>query len=93
MWAHMSEMDVGSIVDTLEDGVERVKQGDYAFLWDDATNSYITKTDCGLMEIGPAFDHKGFGIGVPQGANYRELLTMAILKMGDTGRLHELEEK
>jgi glutamate receptor, ionotropic, invertebrate len=71
----------------------QVREGDYAFFWDTTVNKYQTIIDCDVMEIGPAFDPKGFGIGVPPGATYREELSMAILRLSDRGRLHEIETK
>ncbi|OWF48940.1 glutamate receptor 4-like [Mizuhopecten yessoensis] len=94
MWAQMSEVrEQDSMVDTTAEGFQRVKQGNYAFFWDTTVNKYMTIMDCEFMEIGPHFDPKGFGIGVPPGATYREELSMAILRMSDTGLLHELENK
>ena len=72
---------------------QRVKRGNYALLWDNTVNSYKTIEDCDFMEVGPPFDTKGFGIGVQQGATYLEDLTMAVLKLGDTGVRQALEDK
>ena len=66
---------------------------DYAFFWDTTVNKYQTISNCDVMEIGPAFDPKGFGIGVPPGATYREELSMAILRLSDQGKLHEIETR
>ncbi|XP_061165234.1 glutamate receptor 2-like isoform X1 [Saccostrea echinata] len=93
MWAQMSEVDPSSMVDDTEEGFKKVKQGNYAFFWDTTVNKYKTIEDCQFMEIGPHFDPKGFGIGVPPGAIYREDLSMAILRLSDTGMLHQLENK
>ncbi|CAG5127476.1 unnamed protein product [Candidula unifasciata] len=93
MWSQMSEIDPDSMVDNTTEGYKKVKEGDYAFFWDTTVNKYQTIVDCDVMEIGPAFDPKGFGIGVPPGATYREELSMAILKLSDRGILHELETR
>lgn len=93
MWAQMSEVDPSSMVDSTDEGFKKVKDGNYAFFWDTTVNKYKTIEDCQFMEIGPHFDPKGFGIGVPPGAIYREDLSMAILKLSDTGMLHQLENK
>lgn len=93
MWAQMHEVDPDSMVPTATDGFEKVKQGDYAFFWDTTVNKYMTIEDCQLMEIGPHFDPKGFGIGVPPGATYRDELSMSILRLSDMGLLHALENK
>ncbi|XP_052281545.1 glutamate receptor 4-like isoform X2 [Dreissena polymorpha] len=93
MWAQMSEIEPSSMVETTEEGFKKVKEGNYAFFWDTTVNKYKTIEDCDFMEVGPPFDPKGFGIGVPPGATYREELSMAILKLSDTGRLHEMENE
>ncbi|CAG5131286.1 unnamed protein product, partial [Candidula unifasciata] len=93
MWSQMSELEPDSMVDNTTEGYKKVKQGNYAFFWDTTVNKYQTIVDCDVMEIGPAFDPKGFGIGVPPGATYREELSMAILRLSDQGRLHEIETK
>ncbi|KAH3833472.1 hypothetical protein DPMN_106782 [Dreissena polymorpha] len=93
MWAQMSEIQPSSMVDTTEEGFNKVNEGNYAFFWDTTVNKYKTIEDCDLMEVGPPFDPKGFGIGVPTGATYTEELSMAILKLSDTGRLNEMENK
>lgn len=93
MWAQMSEIEPDSMVDNTTEGYGKVTDGNYAFFWDTTVNKYKTTTDCDVMEIGPPFDPKGFGIGVPPGATYLDELSMTILKLSDSGILHELENK
>ncbi|ELT90213.1 hypothetical protein CAPTEDRAFT_92293 [Capitella teleta] len=81
------------MVSSTEEGLSRVLDGDYAFLWDNSVNSYLVTTQCEFTEIGPAFDAKGFGIGLPPGSLYLEQLSMAILKLADSGRITEMEYK
>ena len=93
MWAQMSEIEPDSMVKDTDEGYRKVKEEDYAFFWDTTVNKYKTIIDCDVMEIDPPFDPKGFGIGVPPGATYREEVSMAILKLSDQGILHMLENK
>ena len=93
MWAQMSEIEPSSMVADTEEGFRKVKEGNYAFFWDTTVNKYKTIEDCDFMEVGPPFDPKGFGIGVPPGATYREDISMAILRLSDRGTLHELENR
>ena len=93
MWTHMTELFPDAMVNTTQEGINRVKNEDYAFLWDNTVTSYIAATDCDFTEVGPPFDPKGFGIGVPPGATYREDLSLAILKLSDSGFISELENK
>lgn len=89
----MAELDPESMVSTTTEGFQKVKEGNYAFFWDTTVSRYKSIEDCELTEIGPRFDPKGFGIAVPPGATYREDLSMVILNLSDTGKLHELESR
>ena len=93
MWAQMSEIMPDAMVASSDEGIQRVKDGDYAFLWDDSVTSYIASIDCDVTEIGPPFDPKGLGVAVPPGALYLEELSLGILHLGDNGKLMELEQK
>ncbi|XP_064637937.1 glutamate receptor 1-like isoform X3 [Lineus longissimus] len=93
MWAQMEEFEPNSMVNNSKEGYEKVKEGNYAFLWDSTVNKYEANQDCTLVEINPAFDMKGFGIGIPPGAPYLDDLTMAILNLSDTGKLAEIENR
>lgn len=93
MGAQMAEIDPSSLVHNTTEGFERVKRGNYAFFWDSTVNKYMTIENCGLMEIGPPFAPKGFGIAVPSGAVYRKELSMTLLRLGDFGILNQLQNK
>ena len=93
MWTQMSQFMTDYSVNSTLQGVEMVKKGNYAFLWDSTVVSYIGNEDCDVMEIGPPFDHKGFGIAVPDGATYRDSLSLAILKLADQGIITQLEHR
>ena len=56
-----------NFVNGTTEGVERVKQGNYAFLVESTQNDYIRQRDCELMQVGGLLDTKGYGIGTPQG--------------------------
>ncbi len=95
MWNLMDEFFPDAMVSNTTVGFDNVRlgDGDYAFLWDNTVTSYMAAVDCKLTEIGPPFDPKGFGIGVPPGATYREDLSLSILRLGDSGIISELENK
>ena len=93
MWEQMSKIEPDAMVDNTSVGFKKVKTDPYAFFWDTTVNKYQSIIDCDVMEVGPPFDPKGFGIGVPPGATYRDALSMAILRMSDRGTLHELETR
>ena len=81
------------LVDNSSVGLERVKEGDYAFVWDAPVNKYITMEHCEVMTVGEPFDQKGYGLGVPLGASYRDRLTMMILCINEQGVIQELQNK
>lgn len=95
MWNSIQAQKKSVIVNSTEEGVKKVKEGNYAFLWDNTVLSFLTgeDEDCQFLEIGPPFDYKGFGIGVPPGAIYRDELSISILKLQDSGKINQLENK
>ena len=80
-------------MNTTAEGLARVKTGEYAFLWDDSINAYAAATDCNYTNIGPPFEMKGFGIGLPSGTPYKDELSLTILRLGDEGVLSQLEHR
>jgi hypothetical protein len=93
MWAFMSNINTDSMVDNTSVGLEKVKAGDYAFIWDAPINKYIALRECDVMTVGQPFDEKGYGIGVPLGAAYRDDITMEILGLSEGGVMQTLENK
>lgn len=95
MWQTMSSVEPFSMVNTSEEGFRRVKESDgtYAFLWDSPVIGHRVTEDCEFMEVGRPFDSRGYGIGVPPRASFRDDLTMAILKLGESGDLQLFEER
>lgn len=95
MWQIMSSLEQSSMVNSSEEGFRKVKEsdGDYAFLWDSPVIQYRVTEDCEFIEVGQPFDSRGYGIGVPPRASFRDDLTMAILKLGERGELQVLEDR
>lgn len=60
-------------VPTYEEGIERVLQGDYAFLMESTMLDYIVQRDCNLTQIGGTLDSKGYGIATPMGELLRNI--------------------
>lgn len=93
MYSMMSEFFPDAMVDNTTEAFRKIKEENYAFLWDSTVTSYMATVDCDFTEVGPPFDPKGFGIGTPPGASFRENLSLAILKLSDGGAISELENK
>lgn len=93
MWTFMNNINPDSMVDNTSVGLEKVQAGDYAFIWDAPINKYISLRECDTMTVGEPFDEKGYGIGVPLGAAYRDEITMAILSLSEDGVMQDLESR
>jgi len=67
MWRFMENRKPSVFVPTYEEGIQRVLQGDYAFLMESTMLDYIVQRDCNLTQIGGLLDTKGYGIATPMG--------------------------
>lgn len=67
MWRFMENKKPSVFVPTYEEGIQRVLQGDYAFLMESTMLDYIVQRDCNLTQISGLLDSKGYGIATPMG--------------------------
>lgn len=67
MWSFMESQDPNVFVQKSEEGIERVKKGDYAFLMESTMIDYTVQRECDLMQVGGLLDSKGYGIGTQRG--------------------------
>ncbi len=95
MWDYMSDINPSGMMESSSEGFQKVldSDGDYGFIWDSPVIDYKVKINCSLMRVGEPIGSKGYGLGVPRGAKYRDDLTMAILKLSEEGYPAVLEEK
>ena len=63
----MESQDPNVFVQKSEEGIERVKKGDYAFLMESTMIDYTVQRECDLMQVGGLLDSKGYGIGTQRG--------------------------
>ncbi len=68
----MSTTEPSVFVNSTKEGIERVKQGNYAYLLESTMNQYTTARICELRQVGGLLDSKGYGIGTPRGKGDRE---------------------
>lgn len=73
MWRFMENKKPSVFVPTYEEGIQRVLQGDYAFLMESTMLDYIVQRDCNLTQIGGLLDTKGYGIATPMGKQFRSM--------------------
>ena len=66
MWRYM-ENRPSVFVKDYDEGVQRVNEGNYAFLMESAMLDYKVQRNCNLTQIGGLLDSKGYGIATPIG--------------------------
>ncbi len=67
MWRFMESRKPSVFVSTYHEGINRVIEGNYAFLMESTSLDYAVKQNCNLTQIGGLLDSKGFGIATPIG--------------------------
>ena len=65
MWAFMENHEPSVFVRTSSEGIQRVMDGNYAFLMESTMIDYTVQRHCDLMQVGGLLDSKGYGIGTP----------------------------
>ncbi|KAI8499742.1 hypothetical protein Bbelb_227930 [Branchiostoma belcheri] len=93
MWNFMVGSEPSAFVDSTVEGLERVQNEDYAFLWDTAVLEYEKNRNCELIIVGDPFYKGGYGFAMPRGAPYRDDLSMTILRMQGSGHIEKLQTK
>lgn len=59
MWRFMESRKPSVFVKTYEEGVQKVLEGNYAFLMESTMLDYAVQRDCNLTQIGGLLDSKG----------------------------------
>ena len=59
MWDYMEHKRPSVFVKNYEEGVKRVRRGNYAFLMESTMLDYVVQRDCNLTQIGGLLDSKG----------------------------------
>ncbi|XP_042896246.1 glutamate receptor ionotropic, kainate 2 isoform X2 [Parasteatoda tepidariorum] len=81
-------------VESNELGIQRVAQGNYAYLMEITSIEYKTERICNLTRIGTPLDSKGYGIAVQKGnLKLSNWLSSGILKLQEEGELHLIKER
>ncbi|CAH1798701.1 unnamed protein product [Owenia fusiformis] len=90
MWKEMNKHKEQVFAKSTKEGIQKVKQGNYAFLMESTMLDYTIQRDCDLMQVGGLLDSKDYGIGTPIGSVYKDSISMAILKMQEDGKIQQL---
>lgn len=90
MWRYM-ENNHHVFVKSYSEGVDRVLQGNYAFLMESTMLDYKVQRDCNLTQVGGLLDSKGYGIATPMG-KHRLLYAFEIYSIikGDEKYSHDV---
>ncbi|XP_065161284.1 glutamate receptor ionotropic, kainate 2 isoform X2 [Atheta coriaria] len=93
MWRFMESKQPPVFVPSYEEGVQRVLEGNYAFLMESTMLDYAVQRDCNLTQIGGLLDSKGYGIATPKGSPWRDKISLAILELQEKGVIQILYDK
>ncbi|KAL1131739.1 hypothetical protein AAG570_011352, partial [Ranatra chinensis] len=95
MWSVMESTRPSVFVKNNEEGVDRVLKGKrgYAFFMESTSIEYQVEQHCELTQVGGLLDSKGYGIAMPFNSPYRTAISGSVLKMQESGKLHELKNK
>lgn len=93
MWSFMESYRPSVFVESNSKGVERVEKGDYAYLMESTSIEYNIERKCDLYKVGSLLDSKGYGIATPPDSPYRSIISDAILKLQEDGKLHMLKDR
>nr|ANQ46499.1 ionotropic receptor 7 [Phyllotreta striolata] len=93
MWRFMENRKPSVFVPTYEEGIQKVLDGNYAFLMESTMLDYIVQRNCNLTQIGGPLDSKGYGIATPKGSPWRDKISLAILELQEKGEIQMLYDK
>ncbi|KAH7645139.1 glutamate receptor [Dermatophagoides farinae] len=92
MWRFMENRPM-VFVKTYDEGVQRVLEGNYAFLMESTMLDYMVQRNCNLTQIGGLLDSKGYGIATPIGSPWRDKISLAILHLQEKGIIRMLYDR
>ncbi|KAL7636661.1 UNVERIFIED_CONTAM: hypothetical protein RMT77_012408 [Armadillidium vulgare] len=93
MWRYMESRRPSVFVPTIDDGVARVLEGDYAFLMESTMLDYNVQRNCNLTQIGGLLNSNSYGIATPIGSPWRDKISLAILELQEKGVIQMLYSK
>lgn len=93
MWRYMESKEPAVFVPSYKEGVERVLEGNYAFLCESSMLDWLVQRDCNLTQIGGLVDNKGYGIATPKGSRWRDKISQAILLLQEKSAIQMLYNK
>ncbi|XP_033891035.1 glutamate receptor ionotropic, delta-2-like [Acipenser ruthenus] len=82
-------------VEESQEGIRRVRYGNFAFIWDAAVLEYvaINDADCSFYTVWNRVVDRGYGIALQHGSPYREIFSQRILELQQNGDMDVLKHK
>lgn len=94
MWQEMKKEPEILLTETNEDGIAKVRQGNYAFIIPTPIGEYISRRKpCDLVMVDSFLLRQAYGLAVPKGAAILPYLNRAIEILEHDGYLRKLYEK
>ncbi|XP_063173530.1 probable glutamate receptor [Candoia aspera] len=76
-----------------QEAVQRVLDSNYAFIGESISQDLAVARHCNLVRSPEVLGARGFGIATPKGSRWTSKLSVAILKLGESGDLDYLRSK
>ncbi|XP_020666075.3 putative glutamate receptor [Pogona vitticeps] len=76
-----------------QEAIQRVLDSDYAFIGESISQDLAVARHCNLVRSPEVLGARGFGIATPKGSPWTNKLSVAILKLGESGELDYLRSK
>lgn len=93
MWQQMQTFNPSVFMKSVDEGVARVKKGNFAFFTESSSIEYILERECDLYQVGGLLDSKGYGIALKEGSPYRQPLSLAILALRENGVIATIKSR
>ncbi|XP_069774679.1 probable glutamate receptor [Narcine bancroftii] len=81
------------LVNTMNEGKERVLNSNYALIGESATLDLVVAKNCNLMRVPDIAAVRGYGLATRSGDSLRDDLSLAILELEESGNLHLMKAK
>ncbi|NXU74228.1 GLRK protein, partial [Oreotrochilus melanogaster] len=81
------------LVKTYQEAVQRVMESNYAFIGESISQDLAAARHCNLIRAPEVIGARGFGIAAPQASPWTKKLSIAVLKLRESGDLDYLRNK
>jgi len=85
--------DDNGITANIDDGIAKVKQGNFAFIMEGAPADYAVSKNCDLVTVGGLLNSREYAVATKKGSEWREKIGNAILKLKEDGTINKLQAK